>query len=248
MGHGVDCWKNGRIYSRIEAMKNDTIYKLSVVIPCYNEEESIQKVIKSIPKGVFEIIVVDNNSTDMSAEIAKQNGARVIVETTQGYGAALRAGFNSARSELIAALDADFQYPAEELPSMLDFMESRELDFISATRFPLVDKTSMGPVRRVGNWGLTVSANFLLGLTLTDSQSGMWLFKRDTLEHILPDNDDMPFSQELKIKAARHPNIRFAEFHVSYRPRIGTSKLVPFRHGLILLRHLAKMRFKDLTA
>jgi glycosyltransferase involved in cell wall biosynthesis len=219
-----------------------TLADISVVIPCYNEEHSIRKVVEAIPKGVFEIIVVDNNSTDKSAEVAASCGARVVVEKTQGYGAALKRGFRSAQGKLITAFDADNQYPAEELPRMLAYMMDNNLDFVSASRFPLQDPTAMNMLRRVGNWGLTFAANVLFFLHLKDSQSGMWLFKRVALDKIIPTSDDMPLSQELKIRAARDRSIRFGEFHIPYRERIGESKLFPFRHGVILLVHLMRMR------
>ncbi|HUO50639.1 MAG TPA: glycosyltransferase [Candidatus Paceibacterota bacterium] len=217
---------------------------ISVVIPCYNEAESIPTVIKAIPKGVLEIIVVDNNSTDKSAEVARAHGAHVVSEMIQGYGAALRGGFLAARGEYIAAFDADNQYPADELPRILSFMEMNHLDFVSASRFPLTDFESMNLLRRIGNWGLTLAANVLFNLSLSDSQSGMWVFKRSLLGKILPQSNDMPFSQELKIRAAMDPAVRFAEYHIPYHVRIGESKLFPFRHGVKLLIALFVLRWK----
>ncbi len=242
------------IVSRMQKAKNErtrdtthpgaTLAEVSVVIPCYNEEHSIRPVIAAIPKGVREIVLVDNNSTDNSAQVATENGARVVREDKQGYGAALACGFRSAEGRIIASFDADNQYPAEELPQILKFLNDNDLDFVSASRFPLTNSESMTMIRRLGNWGFTFIANTLFLLSLSDSQSGMWVFKRDLIDRIMPESDDMPFSQEIKIRAARAPGVRFAEYHIPYRVRIGESKLFPVRHGLMLLVSFVTLRLK----
>jgi putative flippase GtrA len=216
--------------------------RVSVVIPCFNEEASIGAVLAAVPRDVFEIIVVDNNCTDRTAEIARAAGARIVPEKIKGYGAALKAGFLAAHGDVIASFDGDNQYPASEVWPIVDALVMRRLDFISATRFPLDNKDAMSAVRKVGNWGLTFGVNILFDLSLTDSQSGMWVFKRSVLDHITLNSNDMPLSQELKIKVARDPGVRFAEYHIPYNPRLGTSKLFPLKHGLMLLWHMTALR------
>ena len=132
------------------SMEKPSLADVSVIVPCFNEEHSIAGVLRSVPKGVREIIVVDNNSTDKSAGIATSHGARVISENTQGYGSAIRAGLLSARGDIVAVFDADNQYPPGELIGMLDFLNERGLDFVSASRFPLSNPLAMDQVRRVG--------------------------------------------------------------------------------------------------
>jgi len=226
------------------SMERPTLADVSVIVPCFNEEHAIAGVLRSVPKGVSEIIVVDNNSTDKSARIATLNGARVISENTQGYGSAIRAGLLSARGDIVAVFDADNQYPPGELIGMLDFLNERGLDFVSASRFPLSNPLAMDQVRRVGNWGLTLVANVLFGQHLVDSLSGMWLFRRNILEMVLPESNDMPFSPEIKIRAFSNPAIRFAEYHIGYGPRGGVSKLFPLRHGINILFALISLRIK----
>jgi len=214
------------------------IGSITVVIPCYNERDSIASVVRAMPPEVTEIIVVDNNSTDGSADVARAAGAIVVHEPIQGYGAALRGGFLAATGDIIAALDADNQYPADQIVPMAYRLHSEKLDFVSATRFPLSDKKIMSTVRQVGNWGFTTLTNVLFLMRITDSQSGMWVFKRSLLPRILPESHDMPFSQELKIRAYVDREIAYAEHQINYYERIGTSKLFPFRHGLVVLRAL----------
>lgn len=223
--------------------RSPILSQLSVVIPCHNEASSLPTLIAAIPQGIGEIIVVDNNSTDRTGEIAADLGARVLHEPMLGYGAALRRGLANARGSLLAVLDGDNQYPPEAIAAMVDFLVAHELDFVCASRFPLDDKQAMGPTRRLGNRGLTIFANALFGLPLSDSQSGMWLFRKPVLQEILPQAGGMAFSQELKIRAATAPKLRFAEYHITYRPRIGRSKLMPLRHGLELIASLFRLRF-----
>lgn len=211
---------------------------LSVVIPCYNEEESIGAVLDSMPAGVGEVIVVDNNCTDRTAQIARARGAIVIEERVPGTGAAMRAGFRRATKPLVAVIDGDNQHPAGELPRMLDTLESG-YDFVSGARFPLSDTW----LRGFGNWGLTLAVNVLFGLKLTDSQSGMVLFRRSLVPAVTPESHSFVFVQELKIRAATMPGTRFIEVRIPCVAReAGVSKLLPMRHGTKLLWEMIRLR------
>jgi len=221
---------------------------ISIIIPCYNEEKSIgivvEKIKKVIPQNnLKEIIVVNNNSTDKSAEVAKGAGAKVINETKQGYGAALKAGFKKALGDIIVTLDADNQYPLELIPKITEYLIKNNLDFISANRIPF-SSGSQSFTRKLGNWVLTFFTNILFGIKIKDSQSGMWIFKKSVLDKIFPKSDDMPLSEEFKILACLHPEIKFEEYYIPYYPRIGESKLFPFRHGLKNLLYLFQLKKK----
>jgi len=215
--------------------------KISVIIPCYNEADSISKVLKRLPNNV-EAIVIDNNSTDDTAKIASQLGAKVYRETTQGYGAAIKHGLRKAQGDILVVLDGDGQYPAEAIPDLVNTLEQEKLDFISAARFPLQDKTALPFIRRFGNWCFNLAVKIICGLKLQDSQSGMWVFRRSVLEKINPQHDDMPFSEEIKILAAKNKEIAFAEKPISYAARTGSSKLVPWKHGWMNLKFLFQLR------
>lgn len=216
---------------------------ISVVIPAYNEEEGIQAVIKRLPDFVDEIVVANNNSTDRTQEVAERLGAKVVFESRQGYGAAYKAGMAAATQDVIVTMDADCTYPPEEIPGLLDHLVAEGLDFISAARFPLKDPRAMNATNKFGNWLLTVVTWLLFGQKMADSQSGMWVFKRSVLEKLRVTSDGMPFSQEIKIEAARHPNVRFAEYHIRYEPRVGEVKLRKWRDGWENLSFLFKKRF-----
>lgn len=215
--------------------------KVSVVIPCYNEEKTIEKVIKNIPKEIFEIIVVDNNSKDKSAEIAKKAGAKLVRETKQGYGAALKKGIKKAQGEIIVTLDADGQYPGEKILELVDYFEKNNLDFLNCARFPLKDKSTLPFLRRLGNYFFNIFFFLFFNIKTKDSQSGMMIFKKEILEKINLESDDMSLSEELKIKTILS-DYKYDEINIDYYQREGKSKLIPWKHGLKNLFFLFKLK------
>ena len=219
--------------------------KITAVIPCYNEEESIGSVIQSMPKEVDEILIIDNNSTDKSAEIAQKLGARVVKQTKKGYGWAHQKGFESATGDIIVTLDADGQYPAHDIPKLVKYLIDHQLDFINCTRFPLTNKASLSFTRRFGNHFLTFFTNLIFGIKTKDSQSGMWVFRKKILSKIHPKSGDMPLSEEIKIRAALHPEVKYTEVPISYETRTGESKLFPMKHGFINLWFLVTLGLEE---
>ncbi|MEJ2740150.1 MAG: glycosyltransferase family 2 protein, partial [Dehalococcoidia bacterium] len=115
--------------------------KISVVIPALNEETAIEQTIKGVPESELnkmgydvEILIVDNGSTDRTAEISINAGARVIYEPRRGYGRAYRTGFEHATGDIIATADADLTYPVEDIPQFVKILNDEELDFITTNR------------------------------------------------------------------------------------------------------------------
>src|SRR5207342_1783305 len=117
--------------------------KLSLVIPCYNEEDGVREVIGRCPADVDEIVVVDNNCTDRTAEVARSLGARVVAEKTPGYGAAYKAGMRAATGDVIIKFHGDGTCPPEDIGRLVDQMVDRRWDFLSASRFPLTTHEAM---------------------------------------------------------------------------------------------------------
>lgn len=216
--------------------------RLSVVIPCYNEEDGVREVIGRMPKAVDEIVVVDNNCTDRTAEVARSLGARVVSEKVPGYGAAYKAGLAAATGDLIVTLDGDGTYPPEEIESLVDTLIERRWDFLSGCRFPLSDPKAMGFTNQFGNWVLTAGAAVLFFKPIRDSQSGMWVFRRALLDRMRLTSDGMPFSEEIKLEALLR-GYRFGETHINYGSRIGEVKLQKWRDGWENLLFLVRKRF-----
>lgn len=215
---------------------------ISVVIPCFNEEHGLQHVLQGMPDYVDEVIVVDNNSTDETARVARENGAHVIFEQRKGYGRAYQAGLPAATGDIIATVDGDGTYPSHAIAHIVDVMLERELDFVSANRFPLRNRRAMRFRNWFGNQVLTYTFRLLYWYWIIDSQSGMWVFRRRCLAHIRPRHPGMAFSEEIKIEALQARALRFGEVHVHYSERIGETKLYTWRDGWSNLVFLLRRR------
>lgn len=218
--------------------------KISVVIPCYNEEDGVQQVMRSLPGSVDEVVVVDNNSTDRTAEVAASLGARVVPEKKKGYGAAYKAGLPAVTGDITVTMDGDGTYPTEQIEEVIDHLVDNDLDFVSAARFPLRNPEAMTFSNKIGNMILTIAMLVLYGKDIKDSQSGMWVYRSKVYSLMNLTSDGMPFSEEIKIEAIRSKQIRFDEYHVNYHQRIGEVKLEKWRDGFRNLWFLAKKRFQ----
>jgi len=220
--------------------------KLSIVIPTMNEEGSIGLVIDDIkgcmPSGMdFEIIIVDTNSKDRTREIASSKGARVIDEPRRGYGQAYKTGFENAKGEIIATLDADRTYPAARIPELVKILEDGNYEFITTNRFAEMQPGAMNFTHKLGNKILAISTRLLFRVKLRDSQSGMWVFRRSILPKIRLTSDGMSLSEELKIEAFK--KARSVEVPIKYSPRVGEVKLNTWRDGTTNLKFLFRKRF-----
>ena len=224
--------------------------RVSIVIPALNEENGIGLVLQEIPIQAFqdlgyetEVIVVDNGSTDNTPHIAREHGATVISQPIRGYGNAYKAGFAHASGDIIATGDADLTYPFAILPEIISKMEQENLDFISTDRLAHLRKETMSLSHRIGNSFLTVMTRLLFGWPFQDSQSGMWIFRREIWQMLDVTSSGMPFSQELKIEAYLR-GYKCAEVPILYRARAGKEKLHTIRDGIGNTLHLIKKRLK----
>jgi dolichol-phosphate hexosyltransferase len=216
---------------------------IAVIIPCLNEEQGVEKVLRSIPEFVDEIIVVDNASTDRTSEVAESLGAKVIREDVRGYGRSYKRGFASAASDLIVTLDGDHSYPVDALSYLIEAFLHLDVDFLNASRFPVRDRRAMSFKNKFGNLVLSVAFSALFFRWVRDSQSGMWVFRRAILSQMKLESDGMAFSEEIKIEAVRNRRIRFGEISIQYSSRLGETKLNAWRDGFRNLAFLAKKRF-----
>lgn len=216
--------------------------KLTVIIPCLNEEQGIERVLERMPAFVDEIIVVDNGSTDRTAEVARSFGATVIREEVRGYGRSYKRGFAHATGDVIITLDGDHSYPVDALSYLLEAFLHLGVDFLNASRFPVRDPRAMSFKHKVGNLILSLAMSLLFFRWVRDSQSGMWVFRRSILDHMTLISDGMAFSEEIKVEAIRNPNIRFGEISILYSSRLGEMKLNPWRDGIQNLLFLVKKR------
>jgi dolichol-phosphate hexosyltransferase len=215
---------------------------IAVVIPCLNEEQGVEKILRAMPDFVDEVIVVDNNSTDRTSEVAASLGATVIREDVRGYGRSYKRGFAGATSDLIVTLDGDHSYPVDALSYLLEAFLHLEVDFLNASRFPVRDRRAMSFKHKFGNLVQSLVMSMLFFRWVRDSQSGMWVFRRAILKDMKLESDGMAFSEEIKIEAVRNSRIRFGEISIQYSSRVGETKLNPWRDGFHNLAFLLKKR------
>jgi glycosyltransferase involved in cell wall biosynthesis len=216
---------------------------ITVIIPCLNEEQGIEKVLRAMPDFVDEVIVVDNDSTDRTSEVAESLGAKVIREEVRGYGRSYKRGFAVATKDLIVTLDGDHSYPVDALSYLVEAFLHLDVDFLNASRFPVRDHAAMSFKHKFGNLLLSLAMSLLFFRWVRDSQSGMWVFRRSIVKEMKLESDGMAFSEEIKIEALRNPRIRFGEISIMYSSRLGEKKLNPWRDGVQNLTFLAKKRF-----
>jgi len=220
---------------------------LSVVIPAYNEENGIAEIaerVLSVRPGLqesgivdLELLVVDDGSADNTAVIAEGiEGVRLIRhETNKGYGAALKTGFAKASGELIGFLDADGTYPPEYFPLLCEkALNGSEL--VIGTRLSGTE-SKMPFTRRVGNFFFATLLTLLGRQKISDSASGMRVFKRSILERIYPLPDGLNLTPVMSTRAV-HEGIQMAEVPIPYDERVGRSKLSVVRDGSLFLESM----------
>jgi glycosyltransferase involved in cell wall biosynthesis len=217
--------------------------RITVIIPCLNEEQGVRRVLEAMPDFVDETIVVDNNSTDRTHEVACSLGAKVIREAVRGYGRSYKRGFASATGDVIVTLDGDHSYPVDAISYLLEAFLHLNVDFLNASRFPVRDRNAMSLKHKIGNLILSLAMSLLYFRWVRDSQSGMWVFRRSILAGMKLESDGMAFSEEIKIEALKSATVRFGEISILYTSRLGEIKLSPWRDGFRNLWFLVKKRF-----
>ncbi|WP_229657457.1 glycosyltransferase family 2 protein [Thermogymnomonas acidicola] len=211
--------------------------KISAVIPTINEEKTIGDVISGLRRsGVEEIIVVDTNSTDRTRDIARSLGAKVIEEPRRGYGRAYKTGLMHVTGDIVVCLDGDGTYPADLVGPLVQLLIINGVDFISCDRMTLRTPKNYTTLHFVGNTVLNKTMSLLFKCSLRDSQSGMWVFRREIYMKMKHLSDGMSFSQDIKIEAIRNGTL--IEVPIRYGVRVTKPKLKTWRDGFHNLIHL----------
>lgn len=212
---------------------------VKVIIPAFNEQDSIKHVIDDIPKHlVDEIIVVNNNSSDLTAKIAEETGVTVLCETRKGYGFACLKGLEhvskqAQEPDAIVFLDADYSDFPTEMPKLLDalFVENNDL-VIGARVKKWRESGSMTPPQIFGNWLATFLMKLLYGAKFTDL-GPFRAIKYSALQQMKMQDQTFGWTVEMQIKALKM-KMHYTEIPVHYRNRIGVSKISGTVKGTIL--------------
>jgi glycosyltransferase involved in cell wall biosynthesis len=227
----------------LAAAPETTTPLVSVVIPCLNEAENIEEVVRRARHALDaaglsgEVIVADNDSDDDSARLAHDAGARVVHEPRRGYGSAYLAGFAAARGEYIVMGDADLTYDFGEIPRFVEHLQAGA-QMVIGDRMDNIHKGAMPWLHRyVGNPVLTGILNVFFRTGVNDAHCGMRGLRRDILPTLDLRTTGMEFASEMVIRAAKE-NLDIRQFPIEYHPRGGESKLSSFRDGWRHLRFL----------
>ncbi|MCZ6822265.1 MAG: glycosyltransferase family 2 protein [Deltaproteobacteria bacterium] len=225
-------------------------FVLSVVIPVYNEVDTVEQVIehvRSIPLNL-EIIVVDDGSTDGTVEILKglenDPGLRIFFsEVNQGKGAALKIGFEKATGAAVIVQDADLEYDPGDYLKLLQPIVDGQADVVFGSRFAGERHRVLYFWHYLGNRFLTLLSNAFTNLNLTDMETGYKLFRREVIQQIAPTLEESRFGiePELTAKVARLQGVRIFELPISYSGRTyQEGKKITWRDGMSALRCILK--------
>ena len=226
-------------------MENKTV---AVLIPCYNEAQTVAKVIedfgKALPKAT--IYVYDNNSTDGTAEIAKKAGAVVCYEKKQGKGNVVRSMFRDIEADCYIMTDGDDTYPAEYAPQMAELILSGQADMVigdrlSSSYFTENKRAGHG----FGNKLVRFLVNKLYKGNVRDIMTGLRAFSRDFAKSFPALSEGFQIETEMTIYSLKH-NKKLAEVIIPYRdrPEGSESKLNTFKDGIKVLKMIAKLKSK----
>ena len=214
-------------------------FTLSIVIPCYNEKDSIRTIVEKVlaaPIENKEIIVVDDKSTDGTSEVLDREIAPLVSkvihhEVNQGKGGALRTGFQHATGDVVIIQDADLEYDPNEYPLVVMPIVNDECDVCYGSRF--LHQAAKGYMaNQLANKGLTALSNLFTRLKLTDMETCYKCFRREIIQAVDIRENRFGFEPEITAKIAKM-NVRVKEVPISYYPRTNEEgKKIGFKDGL----------------
>ena len=225
-------------------MNDENKFKIVVLIPCFNEETTIKKVIcdfqKSIPEA--DIIVFDNNCSDQTASIAKKAGAKIIEESRQGKGHVVSSMFEKVEADYYVLVDGDDTYSAEHVRKLLKPVIENRADMTVATRLTEYTEKSFRPLHVFGNNLVKFLVNWIFVNNLTDIMSGYRAYNKKLVETVPIFSTGFEVETEMTIRVLDY-GFRIEEVTIPYRERpVGSvSKLRTFHDGIRVLKEIARI-------
>lgn len=215
----------------------------SIIIPAYNEEQSIgsviertlqarSRIIQSTPVKEVEIVVINDGSDDKTKEIVQgfKEVCLISYEKNKGYGAAIKRGFETARGHVLGFMDADGTCDPEFFSVLINALHAEKADIALGSR--LGPHSKMPTVRRIGNTIYAKIINFMGNVKITDAASGMRVLTKNSLIKLYPLPDGMHFTPAMSCKALMHKDLRIIEEPMAYSEREGESKLSVIKDGM----------------
>jgi len=221
--------------------------KITVLIPCYNEELGIRQVIRAFPREqlqaqgyTLEILVIDNNSKDNTTRVARRAGAKVLFEGRQGKGNAIRSGMAhvSADTDYVVMIDGDDTYSAAEIGRLVEPLASDFCNVVIGSRLSgRIPEGSMTSLNRLGNWVFSHLVRYFYRVNVTDVLTGYFAWRKFVVDELRPHLTSPGFAIEMEMitKMARLGHEVYS-VPISYNPRSGESSLNPIRDGWRILR------------
>ena len=214
-------------------------FKLSVVIPVYNEEATIRQILSRVlaQRVPMEVIIVDDHSVDMTRDVLRQleghpNLKIVYKPQNEGKGAALRTGFEHATGDIVVVQDADMEYDPRDIAPLLKPILENKADVVYGSRYLAHGAENSSLIHRLGNGALTVASNFLTGMKLTDMETCYKVFRRDVIADFVITQNRFGFEPEVTAKLARS-GYRVVERPIGYVARdFDEGKKIGIRDGI----------------
>ena len=224
-------------------------HSISIILPALNEELTIGKVIDEIPKQALEregyqveVLVIDNNSTDQTSQIAQEKGAQVITELRRGKGRAVKTALASVEADFVFMLDADYTYPAAYIPEMLRILDQGYPVVIGSRLKGQREKGAMRRLNVFGNFLLSLMASVLYRTRISDLCTGYWGMRGEIIPELRLLADGFQLEAELFTQLAKK-GYRIAEVPIYYRRREAKTKLSRIKDGIKIGRLLIARRF-----